>query len=104
MNRKYVDEPLVLHEEASGLDDVLHAHVLSRLQDVGIVSLEGFRSKSSFQGRALGPSRLAWMHLRALLLPTDCSRKATLPSCLILFPFTISSSFSPIFTSCLNWP
>ena len=32
---------------------------------------------SSFQGKAFGPSRLAWMHL-------------------ILWPFTISSSFSPI--------
>ena len=31
----------------------------------------------SFHGKALGPSRLAWMHL-------------------ILWPFTISSSFSPI--------
>ena len=39
----------------------------------------------SFHGKALGPSRLAWMHL-------------------ILLPFTISSSFSPIFTSCLNLP
>ena len=39
----------------------------------------------SFQGKALGPSRLAWMHL-------------------ILWPFTISSSFSPIFTSCLKRP
>ena len=34
----------------------------------------------SFHGKALGPSRLAWMHL-------------------ILWPFTISSSFSPILTS-----
>ena len=33
----------------------------------------------------MGPSRLAWMHL-------------------ILWPFTISSSFSPIFTSCLKRP
>ena len=39
----------------------------------------------SFHGSALGPSRLAWMHL-------------------ILWPFTISSSFSPIFTSCLKRP
>ena len=39
----------------------------------------------SFQGKAFGPSRLAWMHL-------------------ILLPFTMSSSFSPIFTSCLKRP
>lgn len=36
-----------------------------------------FIAHSSFQGKAFGPSRLAWMHL-------------------ILWPFTISSSFSPI--------
>mmetsp|Transcript_24278 Transcript_24278/g.50345 ORF Transcript_24278/g.50345 Transcript_24278/m.50345 type:complete len:202 (-) Transcript_24278:26-631(-) len=44
-----------------------------------------YSTPMSFQGKALGPSRLAWMHL-------------------ILWPFTISSSFSPIFTSCLKRP
>ena len=41
--------------------------------------------RPSFHGKAIGPSRLAWMHL-------------------ILFPFTMSSSAPPIFTSCLNFP
>mmetsp|Transcript_27197 Transcript_27197/g.50951 ORF Transcript_27197/g.50951 Transcript_27197/m.50951 type:complete len:246 (+) Transcript_27197:134-871(+) len=44
-----------------------------------------YLTSRSFHGKALGPSRLAIMHL-------------------ILWPFTMSSSFSPIFTSCLNLP
>ena len=54
--------------------------VFSGWTNVGWNPYHPTTDQGSFQGNALGPSRLAWMHL-------------------ILWPFTINSSFSPIFTS-----